>query len=330
MKRIVIYGTGSVSEYILQFIDDNMVEVVAFINDSKEFFEFHNKPVISVVELKDYDYDYIIIASGYVETLKNNLLETGVSKSRICAFIFDDISFYQDVHQCINSYINNQYNTHIIKSLVKKEVRLSEFYAAVLWDNTRQITRFHKDFVREQTVKLIADRINELDVPGNVAECGVFRGDFTVLLDEVFTDQSLYLFDTFSGFSEKDLEQDQSISNEKGEGQKFKNTSEQFVLNRLSNKDRVVFKSGYFPDTFDLYDEFFCFVSIDFNIRKPVYDALDLFYPRLSSGGAILVSDYYAPFYGGTREAVDEWCVSNNKNCIPVADFYGSVLITKD
>ena len=71
-------------------------------------------------------------------------------------------------------------------------------------------------------------------------------------------------------------------------------------------------------------------MSVDLNLYKPVYDALEKFYPLLSEGGYILVSDYYAPFYSGTKDAVDEFCKKFHKTLIPVSDFYGSALIIKE
>lgn len=74
----------------------------------------------------------------------------------------------------------------------------------------------------------------------------------------------------------------------------------------------------------------FVFVSIDFNLYEPVKEALEIFWNSLEKGGIILVSDYSAPFYEGTKVAVDEWCKKNNKIPIPIPDYYGSVLIVKE
>ena len=42
------------------------------------------------------------------------------------------------------------------------------------------------------------------NVPGNVAEVGVFRGEFAQYINEVFPQKKLYLFDTFDGFDAKE------------------------------------------------------------------------------------------------------------------------------
>lgn len=43
------------------------------------------------------------------------------------------------------------------------------------------------------------------NIKGNVAEAGVFQGDFSSVINSVFHPRKLYLFDTFEGFDEKDV-----------------------------------------------------------------------------------------------------------------------------
>lgn len=52
-------------------------------------------------------------------------------------------------------------------------------------------------------------------VSGACAELGVFRGDTAAIINKVFSDRKLYLFDTFEGFDKNDikLEQDNKYSN---------------------------------------------------------------------------------------------------------------------
>ena len=51
----------------------------------------------------------------------------------------------------------------------------------------------------------LSEQIYQLDIPGNVAELGVFRGEFSSLISAAFPDRKIHLFDTFEGFSEKDI-----------------------------------------------------------------------------------------------------------------------------
>ena len=44
-----------------------------------------------------------------------------------------------------------------------------------------------------------------IDIPGNVAELGVFRGEFSSLISAAFPDRKIHLLILFEGFSEKDI-----------------------------------------------------------------------------------------------------------------------------
>jgi O-methyltransferase len=75
------------------------------------------------------------------------------------------------------------------------------------------------------------------NIGGNVAELGVYRGDFAQYINIAFPDRKLYLFDTFEGFDEKDitLEEKQNYSCARSD---FSKTSIERVLNRMKYKKR--------------------------------------------------------------------------------------------
>lgn len=331
MIEILVFGTGSVAYRFIHIIDFEKVHVSAFVNSNASIKQFEGIRVIEPKDINSFKYDYIVIASGYTTQISNILIRYGVRKDKIVSFIYDEIETYKEIKETVNDFIDKKYNRHLIKDWVKTDVHISEFYPAIFWKGEENLECVEKDFVREQLVKLVALQIEKNNVHGAIAECGVFRGDFTIVIDRVFSNKIMYLFDSFEGFSQSDIKQDLTIKNDRGESDKFKETSEEFVLERLHNKsNKKIIKKGYFPDSFDLINEKFSFVSIDFNLYKPVKDALDIFYKNLEKGGYILVSDYSAPFYEGSKKAVDEWCRVNEKNIIPIPDFYGSVIIVKE
>lgn len=61
------------------------------------------------------------------------------------------------------------------------------------------------DNFRLSSLELVANEIYKNNIKGNVAELGVFRGDFAKFINLSFPDRKLYLFDTFEGFDEKDI-----------------------------------------------------------------------------------------------------------------------------
>ena len=44
-------------------------------------------------------------------------------------------------------------------------------------------------------MRLLSEQIYQLDIPGNVAELGVFRGEFSSLISAAFPDRKIHLFD---------------------------------------------------------------------------------------------------------------------------------------
>lgn len=330
MENIIVFGTGSTAYEFVKLVDNDKVTIIAFINSDISTKSFCGRKVIAPEAVKDYDYDYIVIASGYVNKITELLLEAGVREKKIVSYIYDDAQTYQDILNNTNIYLNKRYNRGKVLEWVKVNRSIPLIYPATLWKDQCLLSDFYKDFVREQTVSLIGSIVNGKKLRGEIAELGVFQGDFTIVINHVFQGKKLYLFDTFEGFAEQDVKEDTTINNESGELGKFKNTSVEYVLNRLDKRNQVIIKKGYFPETFDLQNELFAFVSIDFNLYDPVRKALELFYPRMVSGGYILVSDYLAPFYEGTKKAVDEWSEKTGVKFVPVADFYGSILIVKE
>ena len=69
----------------------------------------------------------------------------------------------------------------------------------------KQELAYNLDFVRYTTLELCCNEIKRNKVNGNVAELGVYKGDFAKRLNQLFPDKKLYLFDTFEGFDEKDI-----------------------------------------------------------------------------------------------------------------------------
>ena len=59
--------------------------------------------------------------------------------------------------------------------------------------------------VRLAALRLIADQIRERNAAGQTAELGVYQGAFAAEIGRLFPDRRLYLFDTFEGFDEQDL-----------------------------------------------------------------------------------------------------------------------------
>ncbi len=184
------------------------------------------------------------------------------------------------------------------------------------------------DYVRYATLGLCYEEITSNGVKGNVAELGVYKGEFSRRLNLLFAQRKLYLFDTFEGFSENDV----AVEHQKGystANQDFSQTSIELVRSKMTYPENCIFKPGYFPQSARGIDDSFCFVSIDADLYEPIYNGLIFFYPRLEKGGYIFIHDFNNEKYPGTREAVLQYCKENDVRYVPVPDSGGTVIIAK-
>ncbi|TAF76030.1 MAG: methyltransferase [Bacteroidetes bacterium] len=184
------------------------------------------------------------------------------------------------------------------------------------------------DYIRDSTLELCAEQILSKKIVGNVAELGVYKGDFAKKINLIFMDKKLYLFDTFEGFATKDI----NIEKEKmfSDGsQNFSDTSIELVKNKMKYPENCIFKKGYFPETAsDIFDKY-CFVSIDTDLYEPIYQGLEFFYPKLECGGYIFIHDFNNSSYSGAKQAVIDFCTKYNIGYVPISDVGGTAIITK-
>lgn len=173
---------------------------------------------------------------------------------------------------------------------------------------------------REEFAEKIGIIFRNAGVTGEVAELGVYRGDFAKYLNKVFADRKLYLFDTFEGFPDEDIEYEIKNNLLKKEVGRLTNTSVEYVLGRMVHPENCIICKGYFPETAEGLEEKFAFVNIDVTLYKPVKAGLDFFWSRMVDGGYVLVRDYFANIYEGPKKAVDEFAQKNNLKFIPIGD----------
>ena len=184
------------------------------------------------------------------------------------------------------------------------------------------------DYVRYATLGLCAQEIGRKNVPGSVAEVGVYKGDFAKRLNRLFPQRPLYLFDTFAGFAAQDVATEKAGGFSTGD-QNFADTSVETVLGKMPFPQQCVVKQGFFPATAADVTDTFCFVSLDADLYDPILEGLRFFYPRLAPGGFIFVHDFNNDQYKGAHQAVLEFCQSAGIGFTPLPDSGGTAVIGK-
>jgi O-methyltransferase len=143
------------------------------------------------------------------------------------------------------------------------------------------------------------------NLPGVLAEAGVFNGGSAKLILDVLDDSTkeVHLFDTFEGFP------DHMVDSSKDWNKAGQSTANYSEVKKLFNPYPNSFlHKGIFPDTADaVKDKTFSFVHVDMDLYESVKSCCEFFYSRMVEGGVLIFDDYgfWAQF--GSKIAVDEF-----------------------
>lgn len=324
--KIYIYGTGSGAVKFYNSLKKDYVEVLGFLDSdkSKEGSIFLNKEVFYPETIKTSKYDYIMIASQYIE-IYDFLLSLGFNYLKIIQVYCSQEVIDTQVRKF--NIVSDISNIPLEKYVLTKKI---EYQKSADLDNEMDDKY---DFLRNKTLQLVADEIYANNVQGAVAEVGVYRGSFAKMINLCFKDRKLYLFDTFEGFNKAENEYD--IKNKLADKRTleedwFKDTDIDIVLSKMKYRNNCIIKKGYFPDTASDVNEKFAFVSMDVDLFMPMYSALEFFYPKLSDNGYIFVHDYNNDTFLGPKKAVEKFESKYGKlKKVPIGDHGGTLIITK-
>ena len=173
------------------------------------------------------------------------------------------------------------------------------------------------------------ERLRKSSIVGSFAELGVHTGVTARAIHYMDRKRQFYLFDTFQGFSSRDLTQE-SQTDDRFSTETFANTSVAHVKDFIKGNNNLIFRPGFFPDTAKgLENEKFALVNIDADLYAPTIEALKFFYPRLVVEGVIIVHDYNHD-WNGIRKALNEFLPTIPESLIEIPDWQGSAMIIKN
>ena len=147
-----------------------------------------------------------------------------------------------------------------------------------------------------------------LKVPGDFVECGVNLGWLSVTichyLDFAKVDRSFYLFDTYEGIPAEQIAPDERAR------AALHNYSECYetARDRFAPFPNAKLVRGRIPDSLsDVSINKVAYLSIDMNIEKPERAAIEFFWPKVSSGGIVVLDDYGFGGYEAQHNSMDEF-----------------------
>jgi O-methyltransferase len=159
------------------------------------------------------------------------------------------------------------------------------------------------------------------DIPGDLVECGVWRGGACILMRAVLAaygdeKRCVWLADSFAGVpppdpehypADKDLRLDLAADVLAIPESAVRNNFKRYGL----LDDRVRFLPGWFKDTLpDAPVDRIALLRLDGDLYESTIQVLDALYPRLSAGGFCIIDDYHQ--IDACRQAVTDYRQRNS------------------
>lgn len=169
---------------------------------------------------------------------------------------------------------------------------------------------------RLTSLQSCVETVLEEQIPGDLVECGVWRGGASILMRAVLAvygdeKRCVWLADSFEGVPPPDTEHykaDKGIKLHRAAGvlavpeAQVRANFERYGL----LDDQVRFLPGWFKDTLqDAPIDRIAILRLDGDLYESTIQALDALYPRLSPGGFCIIDDYHA--IDACRQAVTDY-----------------------
>jgi O-methyltransferase len=185
--------------------------------------------------------------------------------------------------------------------------------------------------IRLKNIQNLVSYIIKANIPGDFVECGVWKGGACGMmvhaLNKLKSNRKIHLYDAFDDIVEPDgtVDGDRAIKdvggleNAKGRLKPVKGIYDKMggagndkeVFDLISNKigypeSLINIQKGLFQDTLPLNNiEKISFLRLDGDWYASTKVCLEFLYPKLYTGGVIVIDDYLA--YEGCKKAVDEY-----------------------
>jgi len=230
----------------------------------------------------------------------------------------------QDIRQTDHQIIMAQ--QQLLAGIRDADPRFHELYERC---RAYTMTSFERLYALYKSVEYIVSA----NIPGDFAEAGVWRGGSCMLIAETLlalgeSSRRIFLFDTFAGHPRPDAEKDSDIwgnraidewqrtTGDDNHGQWAYVSLEEVQANLALTgypSDKLVFVKGMVEKTVQNVDAKgrLALLRLDTDWYGSTAAGLEHLYPRLISGGVLIIDDY--GHYKGQRLAVDEYLAARKE-----------------
>ncbi len=313
---IYVWGTGcGASELIEQGL--NLERISAFVDSFPSGKSFLGKRVLLPEQLPVRECDLLIVTTRHADAVEETCVKLGIPEEKLL-FLKNNYSLSDRNDACTAA--RSLLGKELLKKLLPKQRIIPT--PVRLTDSRLPERDLSNDYVRLATLELLCRRLG--DVPGAAAELGVYKGFFARCINQLLPERSLYLFDSFEGFGQEACA---AASFQAA----HRNTAADKVLAIMPYPEKVTVKPGFFPESLDGLEEQFCLVSLDVDFEQATLEGLRYFWPRLSSGGYLMLHDWGSPKLPGVAQALRtyEGELGQKLPAIPLCDVGGSLVLCK-
>lgn len=144
------------------------------------------------------------------------------------------------------------------------------------------------------------DKIN--NVEGDIVECGVWRGGYSIFLSHLFSDRNIWVCDSFEGFQPLDNAK-YNFESERHTpafshgacgplGISLEEVKQNFKSYGLENQERIKFIKGFVKDSLPTSGiEKIALLRVDVDAYSATLEVLDELYSKVQPGGFIVFDD---------------------------------------
>ena len=313
---IYVWGTGcGASELIDQGLEAD--RIAAFIDSFPGGSEFLGRPVLLPEQLDISDCELLIISARHADVIAARCRELGIPAEK-CLFLKNNTTLHDRNVSCTAAA--EILGENLLHKLLPQHHVIPA--PARLADSALRSQDLTNDYVRLATLELLCRRL--IHVPGAAAELGVYRGFFARCINQLLPERKLYLFDSFEGFDESTGASDAFQA-------AHANTTAEKVLAIMPHRESIILKPGFFPGSLEGLEETFCLVSLDVDFRETTLEGLRYFWPRLNSGGYLMLHDWGSPKLPEVAQALKEYEAELGQKlpAVPLCDVGGTLVLCK-
>jgi hypothetical protein len=143
---------------------------------------------------------------------------------------------------------------------------------------------------------------NILNIDGDIIECGVWRGGFSIFLSHIFGDKNIWVCDSYEGFQpveiakhsyDKERHTSNITHNFHGPiGISLEEVQSHFKTYGLGDEKRIKFLKGFVKDTLPTSGiEKIALLRIDVDAYSATLETLEELYDKVQPGGYIIFDD---------------------------------------